>query len=284
MSPRRASRQAWWPIGFLLLAGLVPPGTTRGQDERPDPGRPPRAEDRPRGAEEERRPSDRDERRGRPRRERRAGSADLRRALRDAEREAQILEARLVIKRAEVQRLQAELKLQELGARDGDPDREIGPREDARQERTRADLERAAVPFPDTIVIERPAADAIRSIFEKRIRRSDEDDRPEADPKSKAIRDALDRPVTIPFPDKTSLEDVIKYIRKATQSPDLPDGIPIHVDPTGLREAEVTMESKVSLRSEGVPLKRSLGLILKQVGLSYTIKDGLLMIDTSRGE
>ena len=51
-----------------------------------------------------------------------------------------------------------------------------------------------------------------------------------ADERSRQIREALARKVVMPFPDRTPLEMVIKYVRVATRGPGLPDGIPIHVD------------------------------------------------------
>src|SRR5260370_38072621 len=75
----------------------------------------------------------------------------------------------------------------------------------------------------------------------------------------------------------TPLEDLLKDIKSATQGPN-DSGIPIYVDPVGLQEAEKTMTSPVTLDLEGVPLKATLRLLLKQLGLTYTVKDGLLTI------
>jgi hypothetical protein len=79
------------------------------------------------------------------------------------------------------------------------------------------------------------------------------------------------------FDQETPLEDVLKYIKSATSTA-TDNGIPIYVDPVGLQEADRTMTSPVRLDLEGVPLKMSLRLLLKQLGLTYTVKDGLLMI------
>ena len=45
------------------------------------------------------------------------------------------------------------------------------------------------------------------------------------------------------FPQETPLEDVLKYIKDATQdeAAGLPTGIPIYVDPVGLQDADKTM-------------------------------------------
>lgn len=94
------------------------------------------------------------------------------------------------------------------------------------------------------------------------------------------IRRALDQPVSLHFPHETPLDDVLKVIvataRCADGSP-----LPLYVDPVGLQEAEKTMQSRVQFDMEGVPLKTSLHLILRQLGLTYEIREGLLEISCS---
>ncbi len=79
------------------------------------------------------------------------------------------------------------------------------------------------------------------------------------------------------FPTQTPLEDVLKYIVQATRDAD-GKGIRYTVDPLGLQEAKVTMISPVSMELEDVPLKHSLRLCLKQLGLAYAVRDGFVMI------
>ena len=56
-------------------------------------------------------------------------------------------------------------------------------------------------------------------------------------------------------------------------------GIPIYVDPIGLLEADKTMTSTLgNMDVDGVPLRTSLRLCLKQLDLTYSVKDGLLFI------
>lgn len=98
------------------------------------------------------------------------------------------------------------------------------------------------------------------------------------DPRSVQIQAKLEAPLSMPFNNETPLEDVIKYIKNATVSPQLPDGIPIYVDPTAMQAVEKTMTSPVTLNLEGVPLKTTLYLMLQQLGLRYTVTDGLLVI------
>ncbi len=92
------------------------------------------------------------------------------------------------------------------------------------------------------------------------------------------ILDALDQPIPMHFPDETTtLNDVLKYIKQATSTPTYP-GIPIYVDPLGLQEAERSVNSTVQIDIEGVPLKTTLRLCLKQLGLEYRVQDGYLQI------
>ena len=105
----------------------------------------------------------------------------------------------------------------------------------------------------------------------------------EANPKSKAILAKLEEPISMSFNEATPLEDVLKYIKQATTSKTY-QGIQIYVDPKGLEEAQSTMTSRVhNMDIEGVPLKTSLRLILKQLDLAYCVRDGVLIISSVEG-
>ena len=60
--------------------------------------------------------------------------------------------------------------------------------------------------------------------------------------------------------------------------PGLPGGIPIYVDPIGLQDSDKTMASTVVIDLDGIPLKTTLRLLLKQLSLEYVVKDGLMTI------
>ena len=98
------------------------------------------------------------------------------------------------------------------------------------------------------------------------------------DPKDQLILKKLEQHVNMDFHEQTPLEDVLRYIRSATQGPG-DDGIPIFVDPEGLKAAGATMTSPVTIDAEGVPLKVSLRALLKPLGLTYRVKGGLLRIE-----
>ncbi len=84
------------------------------------------------------------------------------------------------------------------------------------------------------------------------------------------------------FEAETPLEDVLKYIKQATTDR-VYVGIPIYVDPEGLKEANASLSSVVAIELEGVPLKTTLRLLLKQIGLAYCVRDGILIISSPEG-
>jgi hypothetical protein len=76
---------------------------------------------------------------------------------------------------------------------------------------------------------------------------------------------------------------VLKFLRQATRGP-ADNGIPIYVDPVGLQEAEVTMTAPVTIKAKGIPLHTCLKYLLKPLGLTYKIKDGLMTITSKSSE
>jgi RNA polymerase sigma factor (sigma-70 family) len=107
---------------------------------------------------------------------------------------------------------------------------------------------------------------------------------PGKDPQSRRILAKLEEPLDMIFAKETPLEDVLKYIRQATKSSELPNGIAIYVDPIGLQEAEKSLTSTITMDLEGVPLRRTLQLLLKQLGLFYYVDDGMLYITSEESE
>ena len=146
-----------------------------------------------------------------------------------------------------------------------------------------ADVDRAAVPFPDDQFIAYPPVDRFREITEKRAKYRDATDLVTRDPQSQSIIDKLNDPISLPFPNETPMEDVLKYITQNTQGPN-DNGIQIHVDPIGLEDASATMQSPVTINLEGVPLKRALKIMLDQLDLTYTVQDGVLFISWKAAE
>jgi hypothetical protein len=104
----------------------------------------------------------------------------------------------------------------------------------------------------------------------------------EGDTQSKVVLKKLDEPISMSFAAATPLNDVLKYIKQATTTASY-SGIPIYIDPKGLKESTATLESPVILDLEGVPLKTTLRLMLKQIGLAYCVRDGVLIVSSAQG-
>jgi hypothetical protein len=98
---------------------------------------------------------------------------------------------------------------------------------------------------------------------------------------TKAVMGKLNEPVSMSFANATSLTDVLTFIKQAKTASK--DGIAIFVDPMGLQEAKRSLTSTVSIDLDGVPLKTTLKLILKQLGLAYTVRDGRVMVSSTEG-
>ena len=86
-------------------------------------------------------------------------------------------------------------------------------------------------------------------------------------------------PISMSFADATPLEDVLKYVSQATATATSP-GISVVVDAFGLQQVGKSLQATVSIDVEGAPLMTTLRLVLQQLGLAYTIKDGLVVISS----
>jgi hypothetical protein len=102
-------------------------------------------------------------------------------------------------------------------------------------------------------------------------------------PKKKgATSETLEKPLPMSFASPTPLQDVLKYIKSATAAPNR-KALPIYVDPKGLEQTGETLSSPVSIDVDGIPLKTSLRLVLKQLGLAYCVRDGVVIISSVEG-
>ncbi len=104
----------------------------------------------------------------------------------------------------------------------------------------------------------------------------------DTNPRNKPIWKKLEEPVAMSFANATPLQDVINHIKEATTDRTYA-GLPVYVDPAGLKEAGATLTSTVSIELEGVPLKTTLRLLLKQIGLAHCVRDGVLIISSFKG-
>ena len=101
--------------------------------------------------------------------------------------------------------------------------------------------------------------------------------------RTKAILAKLEKRVSMSFANETPLDDVLKYIKQATTTGQNDPGLPIYVDPIGLRYAKSSLTSTVVLDVEEAPLKVTLPQILKQLNLTYIVNDDVLIITSPQG-
>ena len=92
------------------------------------------------------------------------------------------------------------------------------------------------------------------------------------------IEEALVKPMTLPFAEETSLQDVARTLQDQL-------GAPVVLDLAALARLDLTPESTVKLHLEGVRLMTGLKLLLDQVGLTYKVLagDNLLLLTDEVG-
>ncbi len=105
----------------------------------------------------------------------------------------------------------------------------------------------------------------------------------DASQETKALLARLAKPVKMPFPNDTPLGDVLEYLKQVTDDPPRDRAMDVLVIPSGLKEAESTLDSTVRMDLEGVPLRTTLRLLLDQLGLACVVKDGRVVIHSSNG-
>ena len=100
--------------------------------------------------------------------------------------------------------------------------------------------------------------------------------------KNARIRQKLDSVIDVVYPEGGNLEVLLKHIKKVTTDENYP-GIPIYVDPFGLSDVNKSMSTAVALDFKQQPIRSVLHYSLRQLGLSYDVRDGFLMISSRTG-
>ena len=95
--------------------------------------------------------------------------------------------------------------------------------------------------------------------------------------KNRALMRKLDQPIPFHFLEDTALEEVLRYVRRATADVNFP-GIPIYVDPVGLYNSEQTLNSKVRIDRDAITVRDGLRLCLKQLDLGFSVRQGFVVI------
>ena len=108
---------------------------------------------------------------------------------------------------------------------------------------------------------------------------------PADEKRNDAIRAKLEEMISMNFANPTPFQDIKKYIEQATHddAAGFATGLPLYVDPDGLKaasdpEPEITMASTITMNLEGVPLRTTLRLALRQLGLDYRVDGGVVFI------
>jgi hypothetical protein len=100
--------------------------------------------------------------------------------------------------------------------------------------------------------------------------------------KDQAVLKKLEEPLAISFSRPTPLKELLNQIRSSLAESS-GTTVPIYVDPKGLEQARVTLSTPVTMDLEGIPLKTALRLMLKQLGLAYCVRDGVLIVSSLQG-
>jgi hypothetical protein len=105
----------------------------------------------------------------------------------------------------------------------------------------------------------------------------------DASTETQALLARLEEPVKIPFPNETSLREVLEYLTQVTRKPRHELPMEFLVVPSGLEQTRKTLDSTIQMDLEGVPLRTSLRLLLDQLGLACIVKNGRLVIHSAKG-
>lgn len=134
-------------------------------------------------------------------------------------------------------------------------------------------VEKSHVPFADEPPIVYPPAEVWQEITARRVPRYRSMDVAQDNPAEKRIEEALRSPTEVEFPG-VPLSEVINYLE------DL-HGIEIELDEKALQDAMVDADRELVTKSlKGISLRSALRLILRDLNLTYMIKDEVLLITT----
>jgi RNA polymerase sigma factor (sigma-70 family) len=104
----------------------------------------------------------------------------------------------------------------------------------------------------------------------------------DVDSRTQLIQNRLNQVIDAEFPNGTTFSGLLKHIKQATTDATFP-GIPIYVNPVGLGEAgkDVGFPLKVNIKQQAVHV--ILDNTCLEMGISYIVVDGYLMIDSRTG-
>ncbi len=133
------------------------------------------------------------------------------------------------------------------------------------------EVERAAIPFPDEPPIVYPDAEFWERISNARQKYKSMD-LLSGESKERKIYDALKDEILLEFND-APLSEVVDYLKQARN-------IPIVIDNRALDDVGLGSDTPVTISLNGITLRSALKLMLKELDLTYVIRDEVLKITT----
>ncbi|NLZ00078.1 MAG: hypothetical protein GXY25_06025, partial [Pirellulaceae bacterium] len=133
-------------------------------------------------------------------------------------------------------------------------------------------VELAHVPFPDEPPILYPDAEVWAELTARRKERYRSMDLASRGDAERRIRSALEDPTTLDFIE-TPLGDVVEYWKDLHK-------IEIQVDQKALDDVGLGTDTPISRTLDGISLRSALRLVLRDLDLTYVIRDEVLMITT----
>ncbi|MFZ5833525.1 MAG: hypothetical protein ACOY3P_25850, partial [Planctomycetota bacterium] len=133
-------------------------------------------------------------------------------------------------------------------------------------------VERSHVPFPDEPPIVYPDAEIWRELSARRVEKYSSMDLASAKPAEKRITEQLNSPTKLEFIE-TPLVDVVNFLEDLHK-------IQIELDKRALAAVAISTDTPISTSLQGISLRSALRLMLRDLDLTYVIKDEVLYITT----
>ncbi|MBN2578758.1 MAG: hypothetical protein JXB10_07170 [Pirellulales bacterium] len=135
-------------------------------------------------------------------------------------------------------------------------------------------VEKSFVPFPDEPPIVYPDAEVWQRLSVKRMDRYKAIDLSGQLPEEAKIEKELNKPTEVEFVE-TPLSEVVNYLKDYHK-------INIELDQRALNELAIATDTPVNKSLKGLTLRSALRIILKELGLTYTIENEVLLITSQQ--
>ncbi|NQU20353.1 MAG: VWA domain-containing protein, partial [Candidatus Nealsonbacteria bacterium] len=133
-------------------------------------------------------------------------------------------------------------------------------------------VEMSSIPTPDEPPIVYPSAEVWQELSARRMEKYKSMDLAAKGPAEKRIAEALDSPTQLEFIE-TPMQDVVDYLK------DYHD-IEIQIDRASLDDVGIGSDTPITKNLKGISLRSALRLTLRELDLTYMIRDEVLLITT----